>query len=613
MKHNENILKKHMISAKTAVISFGEALLGIVFSHTEFGSIAPFGVAYSSVSSVFGAVGAILGYIINGQDIFRYCIATAVNCAARIFLWKIVPLPNEFKAFLFTMWAFLAAGISGIFVVENSFEANCLFIVGGIAGGVSAFILSVASESLEGKKRFTAAVRFVFICICVSAALSGIYGLGPLFRHTASIGAFFLLCCICGKFSIFISVTHASFTGLFLFITDTALFPVLCAITVGAILAGILRSFGKYPVILAFIASASLVTIVSNGKVGIFEILPDVVFAGILYAIAPSAVIKKITDAVSSGINNGVRKKPIKRKAKFALHKKASETLGYVCDGCKKKILCWVRDYSETADVFNRIKSAQKSGKEPTIPEHFKNKCEKYPEIVASLIKEEPYDTVLYADSASASTPKKGESICGDTCTSFISEDGKQVYVIADGMGTGANAGQQSFRISTLLKKLLAQGFDRNDALKIVNETLLKSSDETVMGIDIAILNEKTGLCEFVKAGAAPSFVLRSGEVYEIGASTLPIGILEDVSSGKSKCMLKDGDVIIMISDGYISNDGEWLKTILSSVNTATYDPVCLASFINEEAKNTGLSEKDDISLIVIYLRQTKKTNRPNT
>jgi len=127
------------------------------------------------------------------------------------------------------------------------------------------------------------------------------------------------------------------------------------------------------------------------------------------------------------------------------------------------------------------------------------------------------------------------------------------------------------------------------------------------MGIDIAILNERTGLCEFVKAGAAPSFILRNGEIYEIGSSTLPIGILEDVSSGKSRCQLKDGDVIIMISDGYICNDGEWLKNILSSVDTKKYDPVCLASFVNEEAKNAGLSQKDDISVIVIYLRQNRK------
>lgn len=609
MSHRENILKKHRISVRTAVLSVGQVLLGIIFSYTGFGRIKPFGVAYSSVSCIFGAIGSIIGYIINGQDVFRYCIAAAVNCAARLFLWNVVPIANEFKAFLFTMWAFLAAGISGIFISENTFESNCLFIVGGIAGGVAAFMLSVASDSLNNKRRFTSAVRFVFINICLSAALTGIYSMGIFFKHTAVICAYFLLYCVCSKFGLYISATTASLTGLLFFITDPYLLPFLASAVIGTVIAGLLRGLGKYAVILSFGLSTSLMTVISGGDIGIFELLPDVIFAGIIYAIVPMSLKKTITESVSSGISDGSRKKTIKRKIKSVIPSKANETFGQVCEGCKKKILCWVRDYSATVDVFNSLRTAQKTGNDPVLPEHFKKKCERYPEILRavkseSTLKENKINqSKIHADSASASTPKQGESICGDTCVSFVAEDGRQVYFIADGMGTGANAGQQSFRIAALLKKLLSQGLDKNDALKIINETLLKNTDESVMGLDIAILCEQNGICEFIKAGAAPSYIIRKGTVYEIGSSTLPIGILDDITPGRSKCMLLKGDVVIMISDGLISHNGNWIKEILSDVETEKLDPICLAGFINEEAKRAGLTDKDDISVIVIYLR----------
>lgn len=603
MKHSENILKKNKLTVRAAAEILYKILLGTVFAYTGFGSIAPFGVAYASVSGIFGAIGSVVGYLLKGNDVFRYSIASAVSCTAGLFLRNVIAVPNELKAFLFTMWAFLIAGISGMFVSDNSFSANCLFMVGGVAGGAAAFILSVSSDILHGRKKYTAAVRFVFLCICLTAALTGIYSVGNIFKHTAFICAYFVLHCICGKFGLYISVTAASILGVIFFLTDTSLLPFLGSLLIGTVLAGIFHNFGKYGIIGSFIFTGAIITVISDGKVGILEYIPDIIFAGILYVVAPTAVINKITETVSCGITGNSIKKLIKRKKKFLLPKKNNRSLGSVCDSCRKKIICWVRDFSETTDVFNGLKAAYASGRPPEVPEYFKNKCDRYAEIIDSMQVQSSGKNGLYSDSASASTPKTGESICGDTCTSFTAEDGRQIFIITDGMGTGANAGQQSFRISSILKKLLSQGFDKNDALKIVNETMLKTPDETVMGIDIALLNEKNGECEFIKVGAAPSFIIRKGKVYQIGSPSLPIGVLDDISAVKNKCKLVEGDVVIMVSDGLISDDSRWLKDSLTSIDVTMYDPVSLADTINEKACSLGLHEKDDISITVIFLK----------
>lgn len=65
-----------------------------------------------------------------------------------------------------------------------------------------------------------------------------------------------------------------------------------------------------------------------------------------------------------------------------------------------------------------------------------------------------------------------------------------------------------------LLKKLVTAGFSFDSSLELVNAALLaKSEEESLSTIDVATIDLYSGETQFLKAGAAPTFVYRDGSV----------------------------------------------------------------------------------------------------
>ena len=58
--------------------------------------------------------------------------------------------------------------------------------------------------------------------------------------------------------------------------------------------------------------------------------------------------------------------------------------------------------------------------------------------------------------------------------------------------------------------------------------------------------------CEFVKIGAASTFVKRDNWVETISSTTLPIGMLKAVDYDSVNKKLYEGDIVIMVTDGVL-------------------------------------------------------------
>lgn len=69
-----------------------------------------------------------------------------------------------------------------------------------------------------------------------------------------------------------------------------------------------------------------------------------------------------------------------------------------------------------------------------------------------------------------------------------------------------------------LLCRLIQAGVGFDAALKMVNSALLvKSGEESLATIDVTQIDLYTGRADFYKAGAAPTFVVKSGQDWVCG------------------------------------------------------------------------------------------------
>lgn len=155
--------------------------------------------------------------------------------------------------------------------------------------------------------------------------------------------------------------------------------------------------------------------------------------------------------------------------------------------------------------------------------------------------------------------------ISGDCCDTF--SDGKGFFhlILSDGMGTGGRAAVDSIMTVSFILRLIKAGFGFDAALKLINSALLvRTGEETLATIDIGCIDLYTGKTEFLKAGAAPSFVCRDGKVSEISGSSLPAGIIQGIRYERRTLRLREGDVIVMMSDGALSIAGDWIREELA-------------------------------------------------
>lgn len=200
-------------------------------------------------------------------------------------------------------------------------------------------------------------------------------------------------------------------------------------------------------------------------------------------------------------------------------------------------------------------------------------------------------------ESAKASCAKDGETTCGDT-VSFFEHDDCFYSLIADGMGSGRDAALCSRLAAIYLEKLLCVGADKSDALNMLNKVLMAKKDEVFTTIDLLEIDKLTGEAVFVKAGAAPSFLLRDGNFTRIESRTLPTGIIPDVKAEQIRLQLKKGDFLIMLSDGVTQNR-----------NYTPDDPAALRAGNAKEMltalmrrASVGAANRDDVSVTVLRI-----------
>lgn len=196
----------------------------------------------------------------------------------------------------------------------------------------------------------------------------------------------------------------------------------------------------------------------------------------------------------------------------------------------------------------------------------------------------------------------RGQNLCGDCCDYYKNGEGSLVAVLSDGMGTGGAAAVDSNMAVTILTRLLKAGLSYDSALSVVNSSLMaKSEEESTATLDVLEVNLFSGKISMMKAGAPTTFVRRAGRVYEREFSSLPVGILNGVTFKKEELTLHEGDVMLMVSDGALVGDDNWIqKMLLNWDDTPSAD--FASEVVNEAMKRRRGGHDDDITAIAIKL-----------
>ena len=152
-----------------------------------------------------------------------------------------------------------------------------------------------------------------------------------------------------------------------------------------------------------------------------------------------------------------------------------------------------------------------------------------------------------------AKAVKETEKISGDNYSFYETDNGKMVVILSDGMGSGEKACRDSERVIEMMERLLEAGFRKESAIQMINGALAASGKEDNMStLDICEMNLYTGECEFIKIGAACTYIKRGRLVDRLSTQNFPLGVFGQLESEVMYRTLQSGDYVIMLSDGVL-------------------------------------------------------------
>ena len=199
---------------------------------------------------------------------------------------------------------------------------------------------------------------------------------------------------------------------------------------------------------------------------------------------------------------------------------------------------------------------------------------------------------------------RSGVSVSGDSGCWFLTDAGVACLLLADGMGSGAAAAQDSRMLVSSMERFLRAGIPLGDALGAVSPALRLRSDGTrFVTLDALTLDLFTGQAESLKCGAAPSYVRTDGRWSVLAGKSLPVGLSDEKNQSQSVPLrLSHGDLFIMVSDGVSDGlDDAWVRELLREHGGE--GPKELAARLVTEARGRG--SDDDRTAIVMRVEKT--------
>lgn len=196
----------------------------------------------------------------------------------------------------------------------------------------------------------------------------------------------------------------------------------------------------------------------------------------------------------------------------------------------------------------------------------------------------------------------------GDTHSVIPLHKGLVAFILSDGMGQNVEAYRESRRVIRLLRECLQHHMNPETAMHTLHYVMsLKQHSDLYATVDLALLDLQNGKLWSFKAGSMSTYILRGKECLRIDSQSVPIGFLPTLSIDAEERVVKDGDLLVLLSDGMFSPDYsleeqevELIRLMRKHENSPSGT---LADILAAEFSRKYPAAEDDRTLLVIRLK----------
>jgi sigma-B regulation protein RsbU (phosphoserine phosphatase) len=205
---------------------------------------------------------------------------------------------------------------------------------------------------------------------------------------------------------------------------------------------------------------------------------------------------------------------------------------------------------------------------------------------------------------------RPAREISGDLYDFFEHHDSRFVIAFGDSSGKGAAAALFGAMVSGRLRTMAPRRPRPAELMKALNDALMQRQ---VAGRYLTLLlvlwHAPSKTFTMSNAGGSPPMVLREGEIQRIQAEGVPIGLLPDREYDEVTFEAREGDVLVLFSDGvtdHLSPAGEEFgRSRLAQAIRGCRDmsPAAMVDKIFEDLDRFNLERFDDQTLIIMKVR----------
>lgn len=559
------------IAGKTFRINAAYFLAALLLScGGSAGTITPFGLSFVAASwggrrksHCFAFAGTVIGTLLSGfwSSLCATCIFFAAGTIYERFRDKLTICPkfiilSASMVAVMPLFSFADARTAALAIANMAVTIGC---TAALMYANRAFSLMLRSKPLDIVEK--AAMYGLLLMFSMSFGSMDVFGV-----RIGAVFAAFAVMCLCSR-SLASGCIGAIAIGAGRVLGGDGL-ALVGALAFCALCASLLGTINKYALAAGFCAlAAAAYAYTSNASV---ISLIEAVLGAIAFVFVPDKILRRSMENVlpSEDPLTGMRTRLIRTADVITrLSDIYGAHEGVTCDGDS---LCF------TKRQLNGISQALRRTAAAETP---KRRC-------------------FSIQIGMAGHPKNERDENGDTM--LVREYGADTaLIISDGMGFGKRAREESACAALLLAELLEIGFDLDEALECLNRLLMAGGNgEMFATLDALIFDGSSASAKFIKFGAPPSYVIRSGRVHTLYAETLPAGIIEAASPAVRSVTLRRGDTVVLMSDGVADALGaEVMSMLIDKVCTSNTSEDAADSLV-DAALERGCGT-DDMSVIV--------------